>query len=601
MARIAGGFDRFGNPEGRAFDLGGGDEDRVRGESVLLYTCKPSAGAFGAFAEQEMRILMAERGLRLDILHAPPSGGCPLDAQLLAGYTQLWIISSDRPTLSGQQVQMIVSYVRSGNGLAIWADNEPYYADANLLARALTGSSFSGNRPGDKVMVPGPPDTAGRFVEHQLTQGVNNLYEGITICTIDPVPGITILGRSHDGQRCLGCFEREGQRVVLDAGFTKLYSMYYHKSAGLGRYLSNIAFWLARGSRGVEYELLSPGRSEIASVKKGETSKEYRFAVSGAAAATCIVQWDGKATLGVTVRAPDGSVAGRGSSPSSPLKVTVLTPTPGTWTCTVEGLDVPPAGMTYAAKVALEIPGSHSGTGRPATPGKGRVVLPFYLVCDVSAAAAGTIRDFAVALQKLKHGLMRVPAIDETVALSLITFDETARTVAALAAPSAIELPTLSAGGGASFSAAIREYHRALEKDRARLKAGGAKVFRPCVFFLAHGAPKDRYQETFRSLLGFDSSTGQGNRAYPNVIAIGLPGATRESLAGLAYPDFGDPARRGRWFVTDPAPTALDGYRPMVQIIYQTITATHATGTRGIITFTPPTSIPGTQSGVAGA
>ena len=230
---------------------------------------------------------------------------------------------------------------------------------------------------GDKVMVPGPPDTTGRFVEHQLTQGVNNLYEGITICTIDPVPGITILGKSHDGQRCLGCFEREGQRVVLDTGFTKLYSVYYHKSAGLGRYLSNIAFWLARGSRGVEYELLSPGRSEIASVKKGEKSKEYRFDVSEAAAATCIVQWDGQATLGVTVRAPDGSVAGRGSSPSSPLRVTVLTPTPGTWACTVEGVDVPSAGMTYAAKVALEIPSGHSGTGRrPVVPSKVDVYPP---------------------------------------------------------------------------------------------------------------------------------------------------------------------------------------------------------------------------------
>jgi hypothetical protein len=442
MARISGGFDRFGNPEGRAFDLGGGDEDRVRGERVLLYMCKISDGVF---AEQEMRTLMAERGLNLDIRHAPAFGGCTLDAQVLAGYTQLWYISGDRPTLSDQQVQMIVSYVWSGNGLAIWADNEPFYADANLLARALTGSSFSGNRGGDKVMVPGPPDTPGRFVEHQLTQGVNNLYEGITICTIDPVPGVTILGKSHDGQRCLGCFEQEGQRVVLDTGFTKLYRDYYHKSAGLGRYLSNIAFWLARGSRGVEYELLSSGRSEIASLKKGEQSKEYRFEVSEAAAAICIVQWDGKATLGITVRAPDGSVAGRGSSPSSPLRVTVRTPTPGAWACTVEGIDVPSAGMTYTAKVALETAGSHSGTKpRPAAPSKGRVVLPFYLVCDVSAAA-GTIGEFAIALQKLKSGLMRVPAIDETVALSLITFDETARTVAALAAPSAIELPTLSA------------------------------------------------------------------------------------------------------------------------------------------------------------
>jgi uncharacterized protein YegL len=228
------------------------------------------------------------------------------------------------------------------------------------------------------------------------------------------------------------------------------------------------------------------------------------------------------------------------------------------------------------------------------------VVLPFYLVCDASAAA-GTIQEFAVALQKLKRGLIRDPAIDETVALSLITFDETARTVAALAAPSTIELPTLSVGGGASFSAAIREYHRAFEEDRARLKAQDARVFRPCVFFLTHGAPKDSgYQETFQSLLGFDSRTGQGNRAYPNVIAIGLPGATPESVVGLAYPDFGDPARRGRWFVSDPGPTALDGYRPMVQIIYRTITATHATAAHGSITFTPPTSIDGTQNGVAG-
>lgn len=598
MARIADGFDRFGNPEGRAFDLGGGDEDRVRGERILLYVCLDVT----YFDVQELRALMTERGLQLDIRQAPAYGGCTLDAQLLAAYSQLWFVSGATPTLSEQQVQMIVSYVRNGNGLAIWADNDPLYADANLLARALTGSHFSGNRHADGVMVPGSPETAGRFVEHQLTQGVNNLYEGITICTIDPVLGVTILGMSHDGQRCIGCFEQNGQRVVLDTGFTKLYKGYYQKSAGLGRYLSNIAFWLARGSRGVEYELLSYGRSELASIKKGETSKEYRFDVSGAVAAICIVQWDGNATLGVTVRAPDGSVAERRSSSSSPLRVAVLNPALGTWACTVEGIDVPLTGMGYAAKVAFETPGGHGDTGRrPVVPNKGHIVLPFYLVCDVSAAAAETIQEFGVALQKLKSGLMRDPAMDETVALSLITFDETARTVAPLAAPSAIELPMLSAGGDASFSAAIREYHRAFEEDRARLKAGGAKVFRPCVFFLAHGAPQDRHQETFRSLLGFDPSTGQGNRAYPNVIAIGLRGATRESIAGLAYPDFGDPARRGRWFVADPAPTALDGYRPMVQVIYRTIAATHATAAQGTTTFTPPASISGAQNGVADA
>jgi uncharacterized protein YegL len=598
MARIPDGFDQFGNPEGRAFDLGGGDEDRIRGERILLYICIDTSW----FAQQELRALMAGRGLQLDIRQAPSPSECSLDARLLADYSQLWFVSGATPTLSEQQVQMIVNYVRNGNGLAIWADNEPLFADANLLARALTGSSFSGNRMADKVMVPGSPETAGRFVEHQLTQGVNNLYEGVTICTIDPVPGVTILGVSHDGQRCIGCFERDGQRVVLDTGFTKLQTTYYQRSAGLGRYLSNIAFWLARGSRGVQYELLSNGRSELAFLKKGETSKEYRFDVSGAAAAICIVQWDGNATLGVTVRTPDGSVAERRSSSSSPLRVAVVNPAPGTWACTVEGVDVPPAGVPYTAKVAFETVEGHGDAGRrPVAPRKENFVLPFYLVCDVSAAAAGTIQEFGVALQKLKSGLMRDPAMDETVALSLITFGETARTVAPLAAPSAIELPALSAGGVASFSAAIREYHRAFEEDRARLKAGGAKVFRPCVFFLAHGAPQDRPQETFRSLLGFDPSTGQGNRAYPNVIAIGLPGTTQESVAGLAYPDFGDPARRGRWFVADPALTALDGYRPMVQVIYRTIAATHATAAEGTTTFTPPVSVTGAHTGVADA
>ena len=551
MARIADGFDRFGNPEGRAFDLGGGDEDRVRGERILLYTCIGTT----SFAEQELRALMAERGLRLDIREAPSFGGCYLDAQLLAAYSQLWFVSGGTPTLSEQQVQMIVNYVRSGNGLAIWADNDPLYADANLLAWALTGSHFSGNRPADGVMVPGSLETPGRFVEHQLTQGVDNLYEGITICTIDPVPGVTILGMSHDGQRCIGCFEQNGQRVVLDTGFTKLYKGYYQKSAGLGRYLSNIAFWLARGSRGVEYELLSHGRSELASIKKGETSKEYRFDVSEAAAAICIVQWDGKATLGVTVRAPDGSVAGRRSSSSSPLRAAVLTPAPGTWACMVEGIDVPSAGVTYAAKVALETPGGHSDTGRrPVAPDKDGFVLPFYLVCDVSAAAAGTIEEFARGPAEAEerpdarsghgrdcgtesHHLPRNGPHGRSAGGSVC--DRTARAVGRRRRVVQRRHPGVPPGlRGGSCTA----------QGRGRQGLPPLRVL-PGPWCLA-GPPSGDVPVS----PGFDPSTGQGNRAYPNVIAIGLPGTTQESIAGLAYPDFGDPARRGRWFVADPPP-----------------------------------------------
>src|SRR5690348_1456194 len=80
---------------------------------------------------------------------------------MLGRYSQLWYVSGDAPTLSAQQVQMIVKYVGAGNGLAIWADNAPFFADANLLAQALIGTTFSGDTLGDKVMISRRPAAAG--------------------------------------------------------------------------------------------------------------------------------------------------------------------------------------------------------------------------------------------------------------------------------------------------------------------------------------------------------------------------------------------------------------------------------------------------------
>ena len=182
LGRKGEGYDEFGNPEGRAFDLGGGDEDRIRGERILLYQVP---NVTGPVAEAQLRQMMAERELRLDFRYGP-GNHCDLTPSELWSYTQLWFVSSEQVTLSSQQVQLIADFVQRGNGLAIWADNEPYFADANLLAQALIGSHFSGDKLAERVLVPGETLTRGRFVEHPLTQGVNNLYEGITICTIHP-------------------------------------------------------------------------------------------------------------------------------------------------------------------------------------------------------------------------------------------------------------------------------------------------------------------------------------------------------------------------------------------------------------------------------
>ncbi|HZO64489.1 MAG TPA: hypothetical protein VFB74_05765 [Kribbellaceae bacterium] len=592
MPRLSEEFDEFGNPRGRAFDLGGGDEVRVRGERILFYACSIPDGRF---AESQLRKVMAERDLQLDVLHAPGNGPCSLTEQLLARYTQLWYVSGQTPTLSGQQVQAIVKFVQNGNGLAIWADNEPFFADANLLAQALIGTSFSGNRQADQIMVPGGKLAPGRFVEHPLTQGVNNLYEGITICTIQPAPGVTILGQSHDGQLCFGCLEREGQRIVLETGFTKLYDRMFNRSAGLGRYLSNIAFWLARGSRGVEYQLLTPGRERIETITKGASSKDYQFTVAKSTVVTCILQWDGKATLQLTVRAPDGGIARRDQSRRSPLRVQVPTRTPGTWVAQVNGIDVVSDRVPYVVTLLYE--NDRQAGGAPATQG----VIPFYFVCDISAATASSITDLNAAVRYIQRDLTKDPAVDSRVAMCVIAFNDSACTVAPLAAPSKIVPPQFTASGGRSYGAALREYHRTFERDRARLAATGAKILRPCVFFLTQGEPDDAdYAEALRSLLGYDPTTKHGNRAYPIIVAIGLGSVSPQRLAKLAYPDFGDVAKRGRWFLAEPGIAARQTLRSVADAICRSVRETVASAAEGSPRFIQPESISGATSGAAG-
>ncbi|GIF23111.1 uncharacterized protein YegL [Actinoplanes tereljensis] len=588
MVRASDGYDEFGNPEGRAFDLGGGDEDRIRGERILLYHC-PIVD--GPVAEAGLQRLLADRGLTLDVRHGPRHGGCDLTDQLLSQYTQLWFLSGAVPTVSPQQIQMISDYVAAGNGLAIWADNEPFYADANLLAKALIETGFSGNKQADHVMVPGSEHSPGFFIEHQLTQGVNNLYEGITICTIHPAPGVTILGQSHDGQQCLGCYEDENRRIVLDTGFTKLYPDRLHRSAGLGRYLSNIAFWLARGSRDVEYRLLTTGRTKIAAIGPGATSPPYPFEVSKAAATTCILQWTGPGALELSVRAPDGTRASHRSS-QSPIRVGLQAYLPGTWSAEVTGVDVRSAQQyVLTASFATDVRAPDT-TRRPAvqTDAAGQIVMPFYVLCDVSGSMAPDLTDLTEGLHALHRGLLAEPVINDLVMMSVITFNDSARTVVPLAAPEDISLPVLPAPVGlTNYSAAFREFHQAFEADRTRLKGEGKRVYRPCVYFLTDGEPTDQnYLQTFQALL-----THQNNLAYPYICVFGFRDAQPATLEAMAHADAGGSHKRGRWFVAERGQSVSQTLTALVGVIGKSILQSAQSASSGVPEVNLPTHVPG--------
>ncbi|MEU4788867.1 VWA domain-containing protein [Micromonospora tulbaghiae] len=218
---------------------------------------------------------------------------------------------------------------------------------------------------------------------------------------------------------------------------------------------------------------------------------------------------------------------------------------------------------------------------------EGQVVMPFYIVCDVSGSMCGDMADLNAGVTGLRQEIMKDPVADDLAMLSVIAFDDTARTVMPLNFPSAMELQTLSCGGLTNYTAAFQEFHRAFEADRVRLKSEGKRVFRPCIFFLTDGEPTSRdHLQVFQQLLGYDPVTKQGNPRYPYVTPFGFRGATEESMKALAYPNFGE--KKGRYFLAKQGASVPSLLKAISGMIGTSVLSSSLSGTVGTFQYTPP-------------
>jgi hypothetical protein len=227
---------------------------------------------------------------------------------------------------------------------------------------------------------------------------------------------------------------------------------------------------------------------------------------------------------------------------------------------------------------------------------EGQVIMPFYIICDVSGSMYNDMAALNAGLAQLRQDIMKDPVVDDLVMLSVITFDDSARTVVPLAAPTEISLPRLAPGGGTVYSTAFREFHRVFDEDRKRLKGEGKKVFRPCIFFLSDGEPNDRdYLQTFQSLLGYDPKTKQGNSAYPYVTTFGFRDATQHTMEAIAYPNFGEPNKRGRWFIAKHGHAVDQLLKSMAGVIGQSVLKSGQSIGTGAPAYNPPTDVEGME------
>jgi len=234
--------DKFNNPVVREYDLG--REGAFGRFSVLvgLFSLDTTEKVFmegpGAALQQKgFRLTcVTDEGVFADKLKEHDSG---------------WIISSDTTSLSTPKlVDACVKYHQAGGGLAIWADNDPFFATANAILKKLFPAAIqlTGDTPGDKDLTLGEPDTAGHFSRTLLTSGLETLYEGVTICyPASFEKQFSILATSTDQHPCMifadyDKLEPHCGRVVIDCGFTKL--SFKWDSAGTGRYVRNVAVWL---------------------------------------------------------------------------------------------------------------------------------------------------------------------------------------------------------------------------------------------------------------------------------------------------------------------------------------------------------------------
>lgn len=234
--------DNYGNASGNQFDLA--VDGAFEGQTIVVLHFYTGEN----FDFEKPKAALKEKGFSVyRYMNQAPS---PEDLEkALEKACQLWVISTSTQMLNDEHAEVIRQFFYSGKGVYLWGDNDPYHADANFLAQKLIGVSMHGNYYGAKnVSFKSDSSSSGMQADHLITTGLEYVYEGITISKIeDPDKKMKPLVWSTDGNVVTAIYEDQGQRLIIDGGFTRLYCNW--ETAGTGRYVKNAAAWLVNYER----------------------------------------------------------------------------------------------------------------------------------------------------------------------------------------------------------------------------------------------------------------------------------------------------------------------------------------------------------------
>ena len=239
--------DKFNNVVGPEYDLS--PDNAFKGQRIVILQLYSEA----SFTFAKPKLALERKGFIVDIYKYLPS--VKEFTKILKKACQLWVISNRELSITVAYMPIIQKFVDLKKGLFIWGDNDPYNADANFILTNLTQTHsllLGGNYYGCKILSEAEGEKGWEYPGfyngknlNLVFTGIESIYEGNTIATIQgPTSAYRSIMRASDGQVVTGVHDRNGVRILIDGGFTRLYETFWDQTAGTARFVTNAACWL---------------------------------------------------------------------------------------------------------------------------------------------------------------------------------------------------------------------------------------------------------------------------------------------------------------------------------------------------------------------
>lgn len=170
----------------------------------------------------------------------------------------------------------------------------------------------------------------------------------------------------------------------------------------------------------------------------------------------------------------------------------------------------------------------------PQTSADRAVLLPIYLVCDLSSSMREGGRADALhdALTALRDTIWTNPVVSDYARIGVVGFSGDASVLLPLCDLAMVdELPALTPDGLTSYAAVFRLLRRTLREDGTQLTGDGFRVWRPLVFFVSDGEPTDRPEEWRAELAALLDESAP---TRPEIVGFAVGEARSATLAGIA-------------------------------------------------------------------